>query len=458
MALTALGCALLFGVNTAWLTAPLGRGRYLAYGLGLMLLKHNLDRWLAHNAFGRDWNVWSYWGRRPENPLALAQPDRDFYLSLLALAIPFALLGFALTLRRLRDAGLPAWLGIVFFVPFINVAFFLMLVLLPSDRGNAPPPGSWLERFAPRSGFGAATAGLAVAAALSIITALCIDSSLGAYAWGLFVGTPVAMGMASAMMFNVHTLRSMKATIGVALISLLFSALILFGLLVEGLICIAMAAPIAIPLVATGAMAGHMMMRLRIRYAETLLPALLLVPGLGMLESHRAAEQIEVRTVIEIAAPPDVVWRNVVSFSDLPPAREWYFKTGIAYPLRATISGTGVGAVRRCEFSTGAFVEPITAWEAPQRLAFGVTAQPPTMHELSLAQITPPHLGDKYIRSERGEFLLEALPGGRTRLTGTTWYELRFWPAAYWRLWSDAIIHRIHMRVLNHAKQLSEHP
>ena len=30
------------------------------------------------------------------------------------------------------------------------------------------------------------------------------------------------------------------------------------------------------------------------------------------------------------------------------------------------------------------------------------------------------------------------------------------WPAFYWRLWSDAIIHRIHLRVLNHIKELAE--
>jgi hypothetical protein len=30
------------------------------------------------------------------------------------------------------------------------------------------------------------------------------------------------------------------------------------------------------------------------------------------------------------------------------------------------------------------------------------------------------------------------------------------WPAPYWRLWSDAIIHTIHARVLKHVKSLAE--
>jgi len=54
-----------------------------------------------------------------------------------------------------------------------------------------------------------------------------------------------------------------------------------------------------------------------------------------------------------------------------------------------------------------------------------------------------------------GEFLPTPLPGGRTRLQGTTWYR-RMWPAGYWRLWCDAVVHRIHLRVLRHIKRLAE--
>jgi len=30
------------------------------------------------------------------------------------------------------------------------------------------------------------------------------------------------------------------------------------------------------------------------------------------------------------------------------------------------------------------------------------------------------------------------------------------WPASYWQLWSDAIIYRIHRRVLHHVQELAE--
>ncbi|HKZ79726.1 MAG TPA: hypothetical protein VJ124_15745 [Pyrinomonadaceae bacterium] len=124
--------------------------------------------------------------------------------------------------------------------------------------------------------------------------------------------------------------------------------------------------------------------------------------------------------------------------------------------MRAEISGSGVGAIRRCVFSTGAFVEPIEVWEQPRQLEFGVIAQPPVMEEWSPYQhLAPPHL-ENYLVSRRGRFALTPLQDGRTLLEGTTWYQNRFWPAPYWHIWSDYIIHRIHQRVLIHIKEVSE--
>jgi hypothetical protein len=118
--------------------------------------------------------------------------------------------------------------------------------------------------------------------------------------------------------------------------------------------------------------------------------------------------------------------------------------------------GKGVGAERHCVFSTGAFVEPIQVWDAPHRLKFSVTANPAPMQEwMPYPHVDPPHLHG-FLISEGGQFLLTPLPNGTTRLEGTTWYHHGLWPSAYWRLWSDEIIHRIHLRVLNHIREEAE--
>lgn len=77
------------------------------------------------------------------------------------------------------------------------------------------------------------------------------------------------------------------------------------------------------------------------------------------------------------------------------------------------------------------------------------------MREWSPFNIHPPHLNN-FLVSHGGQFHLIELPDGRTRLEGTTWYEHHMWPAPYWQLWSDLLIHRIHRRVLEHVKSLSE--
>jgi hypothetical protein len=115
-----------------------------------------------------------------------------------------------------------------------------------------------------------------------------------------------------------------------------------------------------------------------------------------------------------------------------------------------------VGATRFCEFSTGAFVEPITAWDEPRRLAFNVTEQPDPLIELSpYGNLHPPHLHGT-LRSTHGEFRLIELPGNRTRLEGRTWYKIDMYPHWYWTRWSDALIHCIHERVLSHIQHISE--
>jgi hypothetical protein len=163
-----------------------------------------------------------------------------------------------------------------------------------------------------------------------------------------------------------------------------------------------------------------------------------------------------VRSAIEVQAPPQEVWNQVIAFSEIPPPSEWMFRAGIAYPIRAEMFGQGAGAERHCVFSTGAFVEPIQIWDAPRQLKFSVSSNPAPMEEWTpYSHIAPPHLHG-FMVSEGGQFLLTPLPNGGTRLEGTTWYRHGLWPATYWHYWSDAVIHRIHMRVLRHIRDEAE--
>lgn len=274
----------------------------------------------------------------------------------------------------------------------------------------------------------------------------------GLYGLTLFMALPMLVG---ALAGWVTAPESSGKASGAGAPAVMLSLALFLVLGAEGLICIAMAAPLAVPL---GALGGWLAYRVQhSRLPSNSAAMLLLLPGLTVpFDFHATPPVYSVHSQIEIAATPEQVWRNVISFSELPEPHEWYFRAGLAYPERARIAGTGAGAVRHCEFSTGPFVEPIQVWDEPRLLHFTVTHNPAPMNELSpYGPIQPKHLHG-YLVSKQGEFRLTALPGGRTLLEGTTWYQHGLWPAEYWRLWSDAIIHRIHMRVLTHIRDLSE--
>ncbi|MCD8529141.1 MAG: hypothetical protein LRY27_04105 [Chitinophagales bacterium] len=150
------------------------------------------------------------------------------------------------------------------------------------------------------------------------------------------------------------------------------------------------------------------------------------------------------------------MWDNVVTFNKIDEPTDWIFKTGISCPTDATIKGTGVGAIRYCNFTAGSFIEPITTWNDPELLQFNVIEQPIPMNEFNpFWEIQPPHL-EGYFISQKGQFKLNKLSDSKTELEGTTWYKLDILPQQYWKLWSDFVIHRIHKRVLNHIKKESE--
>lgn len=144
----------------------------------------------------------------------------------------------------------------------------------------------------------------------------------------------------------------------------------------------------------------------------------------------------------------------MIAFPQIDATPEGILALGFAYPTSAHIEGEGVGAVRHCNFNTGPFVEPITAWNAPHLLAFDVIEQPAPMTELSLYKdLKTSHL--EFIRSQKGQFRLFE-KNGKTIVEGTTFYTHDIAPDIYWQLFSDRIIQKIHRRVLDHIKQVSE--
>jgi uncharacterized membrane protein YhaH (DUF805 family) len=448
---------------------PLARLPYVALGVILFAFKTGLD-YVVSERYGRVFSPLFYVSPM-DAPLFRRADAPGYWLTLWAVAIPFIAVGCFLTLRRLRDAGLSPWYVALFFVPFANLLFFAVCTAAPSKE-SAKTEIVLADWSAYRAGVTYVTrvagerrsmgASVMIAGACGAVIALgAVGISVGvmrSYGAALMLGAPVVAGFATSMVFV--RLRPDKG-IGGAVLATLVSFFITFGVTIsfaiEGIGCLVMVVPLVLPATLIGALFGYMMAK----GVEQVSPAapIVVLPFLLGAESMSPQREVQSEAVVSevvVNAPPDVVWKRVIAFPPLAPADDFMFRHGIAAPMRATIDGEGPGAVRRCEFTTGTFVEPIEIWSPGRELTFSVAAQPDPMVEQTLwHSVRPPHL-DGYLRSTRGQFLLEPLDGGRTRLTGRTWYRTGMTPEPYWRLWGDAIIHRIHLRVLEHVATLAE--
>ena len=439
-----------------WMTFEerVDRKTYFLSGVFLMFVKYAGDALLTWIGTGKLWNPLEYQGSIDRMMTGPLHDAPSWVLVLLVVwTIPFVWIGISMSMRRALDAGFTAWFALLFFVPWVNLLLMLGLSLAPSTEAPAPT-----ERPRPyEAHLPSAMMAIAVGSMVGLIMlglSLFVFKSYGA---ALFLGSPFVIGAVTAWLFNRRYPATQQETRHIVLMTVACLGGLVLLTAIEGALCLLMAAPIAIVLAFIGAYLGRELALFNSEPVHHMIIGVLAVPLAASFDARLPATELrEVRTAVEIDAPVEAVWRNVIAFPPLDPPSDIVFRAGISYPIRAEIRGEGVGAVRYCVFSTGSFVEPITRWEPGRRLSFDVTAQPRPMQEWSpYKDITPPHL-DGYFESKRGEFRLVALPGGRTRLEGSTWYEMKLRPAPYWALFGDAFIHRIHGRVLDHIRRESE--
>jgi hypothetical protein len=337
-----------------------------------------------------------------------------------------------------------------------------VLCVLPehADLDSKPQFAARIRRWAPESPLASAILAVLCSTLVGVAFTVLATERLGDYSVWLFLGLPFLMGFFAAWLHGLARPRKLRESFAAAYLTLGITGAILLSIAVEGIICLQMAAPIALCEATIGAWIAHSIHRTSRPNGDAISPAAVVclsLPVLVLAESLTgiSSRQFAVKSELSIDAPAEIVWRHVISFHEIPAPHEWFFRLGVAYPKRAEIDGHSVGALRHCVFSTGEFIEPITVWDEPNQLGFDVISQPDPLKELSpYRNLRPPHL-DGYFQLHRGEFRLIRM-NSRTELVGTTWYLNRMEPQIYWKIRSDALIHRIHMRVLEQIKREAE--
>jgi hypothetical protein len=233
----------------------------------------------------------------------------------------------------------------------------------------------------------------------------------------------------------------------------------------EGLICIVMAMPIFLVMASVGGFAGRALGRALAgktsRKKDGLALGILALPMLfGSVEGVVPApvESRVVATSIDIAAPPEIVWRNIERVPAIAPEERrttWINHIGFPPPLEATLSSEGVGGVRHATFERGIlFVETVHTWEPEKRLEFSIRAAteqiPPTTLDEHLT------LGGEYFDVLDGRYAIEPLDAGHVRLHLESTHRLSTHVNAYAGLWTDLIMRDIQDTILLVVKKRSE--
>lgn len=213
----------------------------------------------------------------------------------------------------------------------------------------------------------------------------------------------------------------------------------------EGIICLFIVSPLLLSFILLGGLLGRYIFRRNNNTLNVSLVSLMLLAFVAdSLSTHHYEN--EVTDTITINAPPAEVWKYVVAYKrNTSPNKYWLFRAGMPSPVESTAEGYYLGAKRKCIFSNGyVFDEKIVAYDENKNLTFDITHQPRD----------PEIMG--HIDILRGQFLLKDNGNNTTTLIGNSWYRLYVFPVWYYDMWAQSITRNVHIRVMEHIKQLSE--
>ncbi len=282
---------------------------------------------------------------------------------------------------------------------------------------------------------GTAAAGEAIGA-MSVAFLFCVPAATGALAV-YFAGRREPVTLLRALVLPL-------APCGAAMVAAMATFL-------EGTICLALAAPLFFAMGSLGGLVMALVQRRR-RGKDSAIVAALLPLVWGGVEERVACprEEYRVENVVEIAAPPSIVWRHVASVEAIAPEElPWSFShaIGLPRPIEATLSAPGVGGVRRASFERGlVFAETVTDWAPGRTVAFAIVA------EQAPAEALDEHVvvGGRYFDVLDGRYTLEDLGDGRTRVRLASTHRLSTTLNGYAGFWTRAIMWDL-QRVILHV-------
>jgi len=166
----------------------------------------------------------------------------------------------------------------------------------------------------------------------------------------------------------------------------------------------------------------------------------------------------EANTYIDIDAPAERVWSEVVRVRQIPAEQDSGWLTrflGFPRPLSAELDFEGVGAKREAIFTNGlVFHETVKEYKHQQRMVFSIKAYP---HEIPAATMDE-HvvIGGKYFDVLEGTYELQAIGENRYRLFLSSRFQLNTTFNFYAGWWAKWIMKDIQNNILRVEKARAE--
>jgi hypothetical protein len=156
----------------------------------------------------------------------------------------------------------------------------------------------------------------------------------------------------------------------------------------------------------------------------------------GILSGYGKTETVV--TTIRLKANPEAVWRELMTYEEVPGRPPFLLRSLLPVPIRTEGDKTFVGGMIHCFYRGGTLMKMVTAVEPPRYFEFEVTRQ---------------CLGiESCVRALRGSYEIVESPGetdAETEVRLTTVYRGHLRPRFFWRPLERLLTHQIHRHILN---------
>lgn len=314
----------------------------------------------------------------------------------------------------------------------------------PTGRGLAKPPRSCRNWKLLLVGSGI---GLVYGLAIRSLVQWHVPSWSSAMSISFLILVPVAMGFVTIFVVERHQPQPVWIWLLLPWVTVLGGSLGTMLALWEGFICVIMFTPIGLICGSLGGLLAGLVIRIprSIAAKNACLAVVALVPLVSDPWLRELLTRRELRTVENVRvihASPEMVWKNIervphIDQSELP--FSWSHRIGFPSPVEATLSFPGLGGIRHATFQRGVlFIENVDAWEPQRRLAFSIHAQTDQIPPTTLDEHV--RVGGPFFDVLRGEYIVESLPNGDTRLHLSSEHRLSTDFNWYAHVWTDAVM------------------